>query len=261
MLICISRILTIESKLPKQLDGVYNVKTWQEDQLNSLHAVECEHQLFKMVASIARNLGFDHCAYGLRSPLPLTQPKTSIFNNYPVAWQRRYQEKSYLADDPTVLHGMRSLLPVIWSEQLFASSRELWEDARSFGLEVGCAQSSRDLNGIGGMLTLARSSDPLSGVELQDKKLKMAWLTQMAHQGMSRLLAPKIIPGIKVQLSHREIEILRWTGDGKTSGEISDILYISERTVNFHINNAMIKLNAVNKAAAVVRAAMLGMLY
>lgn len=213
-----------------------------------------------MVVSLARDLGFDHCAYGLRMPTPLTQPKIAMFNNYPVVWQRRYQEKSYLAVDPTVQHGMRSLLPVIWSENLFAPARELWEDARSFGLDVGWAQASRDINGVGGMLTLARSSDPISGAELQDKRLKMAWLSQMAHLGMSRLLAVKMIPEIGVQLSCREIEVLRWTGDGKTSGEIADILNISERTVNFHIGNAMIKLNAPNKAAAVVRAAMLGML-
>ena len=236
------------------------MRTWQEDQLQALHAVECEHKLFEMIVSLARELGFGHCAYGLRMPIPLTQAKIVMFNNYPSDWQRRYQDENYLAIDPTVQHGMRSLLPVIWSENLFAPARELWDDARSFGLDVGWAQSSRDINGVG-MLTLARSSDPLSGAELQDKKLKVAWFAQIAHLSMSRLLTAKMIPEIGVQLSCREIEVLRWTGDGKTSGEISDILNISERTANFHIGNAMIKLNASNKAAAVVRAAMLGMLY
>jgi LuxR family quorum-sensing system transcriptional regulator SolR len=36
---------------------------------------------------------------------------------------------------------------------------------------------------------------------------------------------------------------------------------IAERTVNFHANNAMVKLNASNKTAAVMRAAVLGLLY
>lgn len=237
------------------------MRTWQEDQLHALHAVECEHKLFEMIVSLARDFGFDHCAYGLRMPLPLTRPKFAIFNNYPVAWQTRYQEQNYLAVDPTVRHGMRSLLPVIWSDNLFLPVRELWEDARSFGLDVGWAQSSRDVNGVGGMLTLARSGESLSDAELQDKEPKMVWFTQVAHLGMSRLLCSKIMPETGVQLSYREIEVLKWTGDGKTSSEISDILNISERTVNFHIGNAMIKLNAVNKTAAAVRAAMLGMLY
>ncbi|WP_278278529.1 MULTISPECIES: LuxR C-terminal-related transcriptional regulator [Acidithiobacillus] len=35
---------------------------------------------------------------------------------------------------------------------------------------------------------------------------------------------------------------------------------MTERTINFHIGKAMAKLNAVNKTAAVLRAAMLGLL-
>lgn len=212
-----------------------------------------------MIASHARDLGFDYCAYGLRMPLPLTQPKIAMFNDYPVDWQRRYQDQAYLAVDPTVQHGMRSLLPIVWSE-LFASAPEFWEDAHSFGLQVGWAQASRGLNGVGGMLALARSGESISKAELQDKELGMMWLTQATHMGMSYLLDTKMQPQTRMQLSSREVEILQWTGDGKTSGDISQIINISERTVNFHISNAMVKLNASNKTAAVVRAAMLGML-
>ena len=236
------------------------MRAWQEDQFNALHAIESEHTLFEKIASLARDLDFGYCAYGLRMPLPLTQPKTAMFNNYPLGWQRRYQEKEYMTIDPTVQHGMRSLLPVIWSDPLFSPVGELWEDARSFGLLVGWAQASRDVHGAGGILTLARSGESISAAELQDKELKMMWLTQVTHVGMSRILSAKMLPQTSVQLSSREVEVLQWTGDGKTSAEISDILNISERTVNFHIANAMAKLNAANKAAAVVHAAMLGML-
>ena len=237
------------------------MKAWQEDQLHALHSIQCEHDLFEAIVSAARDLGFDQCAYGLRVPLPVSRPRTMMFNNYPVAWQTRYQEENYLTIDPTVQHGMRSLIPVIWSDDLFASAHEFWEDARSFGLRYGWAQSSRDANGVSGMLTLARSGDPLSEAELCDKGLKMAWLTQVAHLGMSQLLAAKLIPEAEVCLSNREVAVLRWTAEGKTSAEISDILNISERTVNFHIGNTIAKLNATNKTAAVVRALLLGMLY
>jgi DNA-binding CsgD family transcriptional regulator len=52
-------------------------------------------------------------------------------------------------------------------------------------------------------------------------------------------------------LSKREIEVLTWSKEGKSSWEISAILNISERTVNFHINNIMQKLNAVSRTQAV----------
>lgn len=40
--------------------------------------------------------------------------------------------------------------------------KDFWEEARSYGLNVGWAQSSRDFIGTRGMLTLARSNDQLS---------------------------------------------------------------------------------------------------
>ena len=56
------------------------------------------------------------------------------------------------------------------------------------------------------------------------------------------------------------MQVLRWTGDGKTSSEIGDIISLSEHTVNFHVKNALVELNATNKTAGVVKAVMMGML-
>jgi LuxR family transcriptional regulator len=236
------------------------MKTWQENQLQALQSIQCDHQLFQTILALGKELGFDHCAYGLRMPLPLTNPKTFIINNYPTAWQAQYQTKNYLAIDPTVQHGMHSLLPVLWTDELFSPATELWEEARSFGLRHGWAQSIRDFNGAGGMLTLVRSNEPITQTELDAKIFKMIWLCQIAHLGMSRCLAPKLMPEVNAKLTNREIAVLRWTADGKTSSEISCILNIAERTVNFHINNSIAKLNAANKTSAVIKAAMLGLL-
>lgn len=59
--------------------------------------------------------------------------------------------------------------------------------------------------------------------------------------------------GVK-SLSQRELEVLKWLKEGKSSWEISAILNISERGVNFHINNILIKLNAANRVHAVALA-------
>lgn len=236
------------------------MKTWQETQLQALQPIQCDQQLFQTILLLSKELGFDHCAYGLRMPLPLTNPKTLTFNNYPTAWQTQYQAKNYLEIDPTVQNAMRSFLPILWTDELFCPARDLWEEARSFGLRYGWAQSIRDFNGTVGMLTLARSNEPITETELNAKRSKITWLTQAAHLGMSRCLTPKLIPEVDAKLSNREIAVLRWTADGKTSSEISCILNIAERTVNFHINNVMAKLNAANKTSAAIKAAMLGLL-
>ena len=138
--------------------------------------------------------------------------------------------------------------------------RALWEEARSFGLQAGLAHTCRDASGMGGMLTLARAGEIVTTVEWQAKACHILWLVQAVHLCMVRVVAPKLLPEITVQLSRREVEVLRCTGEGKTSGNIADILNLTERTVNFHIGKTMAKLNAVNKTAAVLRAAMLGLL-
>jgi DNA-binding response OmpR family regulator len=58
-----------------------------------------------------------------------------------------------------------------------------------------------------------------------------------------------------VELSDREIEALTWAARGKTSAEISGILGLSKRTVDFHVDNARLKLGATSRMHAVVKAA------
>ncbi len=236
-----------------------NNATWQELSMQALLSAGSETELFAVLSKTAEELGFQYCAYGMRMPLPLSNPKTVLLNNYSRAWQERYASQNYLAIDPTVSHGMSSVLPLVWSDDLFTSSRQFWEDARAHGLRVGWAQSSFDAKGVAGMLTLARSDDDLSAAEISANSLRMSWLAQAAHESLARLIAKRSNEQ-PVLLTAREVDVLRWTADGKTSGDVGQIMNISERTVNFHVNNAVEKLGAANKTAAVIKAALLRLL-
>jgi DNA-binding CsgD family transcriptional regulator len=68
------------------------------------------------------------------------------------------------------------------------------------------------------------------------------------------------VPVQMPRLTEREVEVLRWTAEGKVSVDISDILGITERTVNFHICNCMKKLGATSKTSAAVQAALWGLI-
>lgn len=61
-------------------------------------------------------------------------------------------------------------------------------------------------------------------------------------------------------LSRREVACLRWASGGKTNNEIGLILGLSQGTVRFHIRNASIKLDAVNRDQTVFKASQLGYL-
>ncbi len=55
----------------------------------------------------------------------------------------------------------------------------------------------------------------------------------------------------KVKVTKRELEIIRLIAEGHTSSEISEILFISPRTVDTHRTNLMSKLNLKNAAGLV----------
>lgn len=61
-------------------------------------------------------------------------------------------------------------------------------------------------------------------------------------------------------LTKREIECLRWVAIGKTDAEIGLIISRSRATVRFHVHNASLKLDAVNRSQTVFKAGQLGYL-
>src|SRR3954447_2052643 len=67
-------------------------------------------------------------------------------------------------------------------------------------------------------------------------------------------------PTVPTALTTRQREVMLWTAEGKTAFEISVIVGLTERTVNFHISRVLAKLGANNKTQAAVRAAAMGLL-
>lgn len=59
-------------------------------------------------------------------------------------------------------------------------------------------------------------------------------------------------------LSPQEIECLNWAFQGKTDREIAEITGRSYSTVRFYMSNAAIKLDSVNRAQTLAKAAVLG---
>ncbi|MFB2560603.1 LuxR C-terminal-related transcriptional regulator [Sphingobium sp. sgz301303] len=78
--------------------------------------------------------------------------------------------------------------------------------------------------------------------------------------GYSRVASERHWIPRNCRLSKREVECLRWAALGKTDVEIAMILARSCATVRFHIHNAAMKLEAVNRSQTVFKATQLGYL-
>lgn len=234
------------------------MKVWQKGKLQELRFIDDDRTMFQKTIEWVRELGFEFCTFAMRVPVPISSPTTFIATNFPEHWRKAYVSNDYVSIDPVVQHGLRSEKLLVWSDSLFAETPEFWAAAQAAGLRYGLSVPTRDCHGVFGLLSLARSSGEITPRQFEDIKYQLVWLGQIVHQGMSKHLA--INSSIGRDLSKREISVLFWTSEGKTSREIAQILNIAERTVNFHINNAIAKLGAPNKTAAAVQAALLGLL-
>ena len=79
-------------------------------------------------------------------------------------------------------------------------------------------------------------------------------LDAILHARLVRVARLDLWPKL-VELNDREVETLTWAARGKTSAEIAQILNLAKRTVDFHIDNARIKLGAATRVEAAIKAA------
>lgn len=232
----------------------------RDERLDALLATRDERELFAKMQRIARELEFEYCAYALRLPLPLSRPRIVWLNDYDDRWQRRYVDRNYFQVDPTFLQGMKSALPIVWSEKHVRQAPEFWEEAHAFGIRHGWTQAAHCGGGSVGMLSFARSAGAITRSEMRGKCAAMGQFAQYLHAVMAELLLPRHVQECLAEITMREKEVLSWTAEGKTAFEIAKILSLSERTVNFHVNNVVAKLGASNKTHAAAKAVALGLL-
>jgi DNA-binding response OmpR family regulator/DNA-binding CsgD family transcriptional regulator len=104
------------------------------------------------------------------------------------------------------------------------------------------------------MLSLAVSSG--HGANLQEKRLCITFIRHINDdEKLLRLAETAETTGEdllreKLHLTKRESEVLAWISQGKTNWEAAQILQMSPRTVNKHLEQIFKKLNVQNRTAA-----------
>jgi DNA-binding CsgD family transcriptional regulator len=187
-------------------------------------------------------------------------------SNLPPLWVQHYVEEGYVDTDPVARECLAARLPIRWNETYrsnvnSAEGARMLEDAWENGLRRGLTIPIHGPRGELGIFSL--------NSQLPDKEFeRLANTTQFEaqvlayhfHDAVRRTMKPQheIVPP-PMPLTEREVEILRWTAAGKTAWEIGGILNISERTVNFHVQNVMEKFGVHNKTHAAAKALGMGL--
>lgn len=221
-------------------------------------------EITQLCRRYSHQMGFDDFIYALRIPTQFSESRVVVINGYPDAWLERYWEQDYAQHDPVVAFCSQRTLPVLWKDLMMdkhSLSAKVMNEAAEFGLKAGVSMPVHSPQGEMGILscTLDNCSQKSNRELIQEAVPYVQLMASHLHEAVRRVLA---LAGTESRepLTFREQECLRWAADGKTSWEISQLLGISERTVNFHLNNSMIKMDVCNRQHAIARAILHGLI-
>ncbi|WP_312154123.1 autoinducer binding domain-containing protein [Pseudomonas sp.] len=230
---------------------------WNPEQLQQLLDERDPQQLFKRALALVQDMGMPYMGLALHIHLAANRPQIFLYNNFPAQWNAFYTHAELIKQDPIVKRCHESTLPVLWDDELFREVPTLRSTACSYGLRHGWSQSVHDQRHNETQLSVARPQGKIDTAEFYDKSARIVWLCHTLHERLSEHHLAALAPIPK--LSERELEVLKWSADGKTAAVIARILSLSTSTVNFHIRSVITKTNASNKAGAIAIAASRGL--
>jgi DNA-binding CsgD family transcriptional regulator len=223
-------------------------------------------ELFSFMETAATSFGFEYVAYGALTNHVIYNAERyespAVILNYPDQWVSRYFEQSYQAIDPIVLMTPAMHGPFTWDRlcrttTLTEGQRTFFAESLSAGLHSGLSVPLHGPFGNTSVVSFAcRHENP-------DADMRQAFLQAISAQ--FHTVYTDLVLGIRqvrptVHLTERERECLLWSARGKTSWDTGEILGVSEHTVNFHLKNALAKLEAASRVVAVVKAIRAGLI-
>ncbi len=222
---------------------------------------------------IEKLFSFDYAVASLGTWQPSTRGWSQQFflnRNLPDSYWLAFQELDWTAD-PVVAEALRGQPHQHWSMTAGQTLLDTGETrlppytpcarlAMDYGVHSGYTSTIAPLGRKAGsysLITFCTRKD--DAVDPRTRGI-LAHLTPHLHQVLVREAGNRAGQTPEAHLSGREIEVLNWLKAGKSSWDISMVLGISERTVNFHVYNLMRKLGALNRPQAVAIAAAQGVI-
>jgi len=195
----------------------------------------------------------------------LQDPNVQItsLGNTPEGYLQAAKDLGDARRDPVMGQLMTQAVPITYDQQTYvgAGVGELWEAQAPYGYKTGIAVKLHLPGDKHFLLGVDREEAlPEPGAQLMQLVAGLQLLAAHALTAADRLLSPKLNKGDLPKLTKRELDVLSWTAQGKTAWEVSVILGMSEKTVNFHLGNAMRKLEVTSKHQAVLKCVTAGIL-
>lgn len=230
---------------------------------SSVLQAQTRDQFLGEIVRFTRDLGFSTVSAMAVVDHSIAKSEFVTVDNTPSDYVETFQDPRKGRRDPVMQHCKYQTVPIIWDQDTYTSQGlgEMWEHQAAFGFVTGVAMALHLPEGKHFFLGVDRDQAlPSDSRELTSLVAQLQLFAVHALDAAMRVLVVTPAQEKLPSLTPRELEALRWTMDGKTAWEVGSILGISERTAVLHINNAMHKLEAVNKHQAVLKALRLGLI-
>jgi DNA-binding CsgD family transcriptional regulator len=216
----------------------------------------------RQLVTMAESLDFPlvNAVLVVDGPSPAVPAKFYAVSNAPTAFASAAQDASAGARDPVNRRLKQLSVPFIYDQQLYVEegAGDLWEEQAAYGYKYGVSVALHLPNHRHFLLGVDRDAPlPEEDGKLARLMGDLQLLSVHAQAAAVRLLLPAEQETPK--LTPREIDILRWSMEGKSAWNVGEILGVSEHTVNFHLRNIFKKMNCSTKQQAVLKAMQLGL--
>lgn len=186
-----------------------------------------------------------------------------LWEEFPSGYVETYRNEHWEQIDPVLHHAFIARRPFLWNDLLAArwlTPRQVafFERCREIGVHSGLTVPFHSPGGIMHLLSVSLRHGPPPDPQRIPHIYALAAQTWIRDCELRENL-PQTAPN-DIHFTRRELECLSWVKEGKTNWEISCILGIAERTVEFHLGNVTKKLLATNRVTAVVIALQRGLL-
>ena len=175
-------------------------------------------------------------------------------------WEAEYNDSGRWMD-PLPDIALKRSAPFLWSQAprlctLTEEERGYLDGLKLLGMTEGVAVHCTAPNARCGFVGIGLPKDPLS---LSDVKVRQVGVAaQLCFQRYCELVGTygETLP----ELSQRELDVIRWIGEGKSNAVIAEILGISKNSVDSYVKRIFAKLGVSDRTTAAVRAVSLGLI-
>lgn len=241
---------------PVQIDQIIDnrIRNQLLDLMSRCLSVETVEEFKKMVKSMQGLFEHGHsfCSYvNLKELVFSKNPRVEIIDvSYPTGLLAQYFEGAYNIEDPV----SKALLETKSIQNWNVVFKKCNINYPGWGLDLGVRDGYSHVTFEPHFSTAATFSfNQVEQRHLKRTETIIQWLTPHLSLAFKKILGVETLEKIRLStlVTPRELEVLKWLKQGKSSWEVSRILNISERTVNFHTNNIVKKLGASNRLHAV----------